>query len=90
MHDSNRKDKTNKPRAEQSLCIEIENVNVLIVFMLFLMQRKVSKGKEKSHCNIEICTYCYIFNALDKEMRRKESESHGCSLQIPCGIQTVM
>ena len=55
------------------------------------MQRQVSEGKEKSHCNIEICTYFYTFlNELDKGMRRQKPKSHGYPLQIPCGIQTVM
>ena len=57
------------------------NVNVLIDFILFVMHWQVSGRKTKLHCKTEICINCYIFmNELDKEMRRKNSKSHGCSL----------
>ena len=38
------------------------NVNVLIVFLLFVMHWQVSGREKISHCNIKISTYSYIFS----------------------------
>ena len=60
------------------------NLNVVIDFILFVMHCQVSGGKQKSHCNIEINAYCYIFlNERVKEMRRQKVKRHGCPFQIP-------
>ena len=78
-------------RVEWDISVANVNVNVLINFILFVMQRHVSMGKEIPHCNIEMYTYCYIFlNVLGKKTRRWKAKSHGYSFRIPCRIQTII
>ena len=67
------------------------NVNVVIDFILFVMHWQVSGGKQKSHCNIEIITYSYIFlSELVKEMRRQKAKRYGYIFRITCGMLTVI
>ena len=67
------------------------NVNFLINFILFVMQRQVSVGKQNSIVKLKFVQIVVIFlNDLDKEMRRQKAKSQGYSLQIPCGIRSVM
>ena len=61
------------------------------IFLLYVMQRQVSKGKAKLLCNTKMYTFCYIIlNVLDKKMRRGKAKSHTCSFRIPYGMKTAM
>ena len=94
---NSRKDKSSKAKIQKRSWVKLKcvtenvNVNVVINFLLFVMHWKVSSRKKKSHCNIEINAYCYIFlNDRVKEMRRPKAKGHGCPFQIPWGMLTVI
>ena len=91
---SNRKDKSSKAKVQKRSWVVLkcvtENVNIFVLYWLWC-KGKYPKEKKKSHCSMEICTYCYNFkNELDKGIRRQKPKSHDYSLQILCEIQTVM
>ena len=71
-------------------CIIEKNANVNIFYCLWC-KGKYPKEKKNPNVTLKFLHIVMSFlNDLDKGMRRQKPKSHGCSLQIPCEIQTVM
>ena len=72
LPDSSRKDKASKSKSQKMGWVKLFLCNRKCEccnwFLLFVMHWQVSGRKQKSHCNIKISTYSYIFlSELEKK-----------------------
>ena len=67
-----------------------ENVNIFVYIVCDAKASILRKRKKNPTIILKFVHIVIFFNELDKESRSQKSKSHGRSLKIPCGIQTVM